>query len=152
MYYADHLWQGTLYVKLTEDSVLSIYRGHFSLTNPRRHPIAHPQGEEWGVVRECKVWLKFYHYNCCSLCIVLLYMAAIYREYMIYYIYGFILTALHPLKQRIWIQKKAFPYNLVNDIIVNDNYLYSFTYWIDQWHRNPTRTSVRLTCKTPASE
>ena len=32
----------------------------------------------WVVIRECKVWPKFYHYNCCVVCTIVLYMT-VYR-------------------------------------------------------------------------
>ena len=44
-----------------------------------RQPIARRKGEIWRVERGCKVWLKFYDCNCCAVCTVELYMAAIYR-------------------------------------------------------------------------
>ena len=38
------------------------------------------EGEVWGVLHECKDWSKFCHYDCCSVCNIVLYMTAIYRQ------------------------------------------------------------------------
>ena len=57
-------------------SVLQIYRNHIWRSHER---LAH-KGEIWGVILECKVWPKLYHYNSCSVRITVVRLAVICRE------------------------------------------------------------------------
>ena len=66
------------YIRYISSIALFIYRGHFSLKNSRK--TLHSSRYCRGVVRGCKIWPKYYHCNCCFVCIIVLYVASIYRE------------------------------------------------------------------------
>ena len=66
-----------------EGSALDISRSFFLWRTHERHPTACPWGWGMGVVSECKAWSKFYHCNCCAVCTTVLYMAVIYRYFII---------------------------------------------------------------------
>ena len=57
-----------------------IYRGNFSPNNSRKAPIARQLGRGMGVLREFEMWPKLFHRSCCTVCNIVLYCTAIYRE------------------------------------------------------------------------
>ena len=65
-------------------SALAISRGHFYSNNLRKTAIARPLGRGMAIFREFEIWSKFFLRSCCTACNIVLYCAAIYREYSIY--------------------------------------------------------------------
>ena len=63
--------------------VLSIYRGHFSSNNARNTPIARPLGRGNGCRSWVQIWSKFYHCNCIAVWIIVPYITAIYRGFIV---------------------------------------------------------------------
>ena len=75
--------KGILQESIASEIPIHVYHGLFAPNNSKETSIARPFGRAMGVCREIILWLTFYLRIYCTVCGIVLYGTAIYREYIV---------------------------------------------------------------------